>query len=581
MSIGSEHRIAATMGERMAVALVLALTAVLYFARLGDRALWSSEERWAEIAREMILTSNYFWPTINGHVYYDKPLLSYWFVVGAAYLTGAMNEAAARIPSAVAGLLGVAILIALARRLYDLRTGALAGFILATSYSYVFFSRHASADVETVAGELAVLALFIRYGADGGGPWVIAMWLIMAVTSLTKGLLGFALPLVVIGAYSSLAHGWSELFGRLSSGIFADRIRWLVARNRWFFNWYTPPAVALALIFYCLPFEISQARMNSNAGLNMVMRENVVRFLRPFDHRGPIYLYSYVIFALMAPWSVFIPAALVHAHGRRTDARPISGSDRFVRSFFWATFAFFTLSGSRRSYYLLPILPAAAILVARLFTDQEDEMPAVTRRLMRVGYAMIAMAAMIGLIALLPASMRPGGLRLMPPVPSRAILALFLAAMLASTGYALANLRARTIAFSSCVVAYLSMAYLFLFGLPSVELYRSEKPFAEAVRRHVGGDLAKLALFNDQGPVFYIAATQPIAFFDDSRAMAESIKAGRTAWVIVRRRDAGLVGPRSEVVAAEASYPWEGERELRNKELLLKITPAEAGGGAR
>jgi hypothetical protein len=29
---------------------------------------------------------------------------------------------------------------------------------------------------------------------------------------------------------------------------------------------------------------------------------------------------------------------------------------------FWATFVFFTLSGSRRSYYILPILPAAAIL---------------------------------------------------------------------------------------------------------------------------------------------------------------------------------------------------------------------------
>jgi len=53
---------------RMRAGLVLILTAILFFARLGARALWSSEFRWAEIAREMLATHNYFWPTINGHV---------------------------------------------------------------------------------------------------------------------------------------------------------------------------------------------------------------------------------------------------------------------------------------------------------------------------------------------------------------------------------------------------------------------------------------------------------------------------------------------------------------------------------
>src|SRR6202011_2542216 len=66
----------------------VAFTASLYFARLGARALWSSEFRWAEIAREMLLTHNYFWPTINGHVYYDKPLGSYWLRCAGAPRTG-------------------------------------------------------------------------------------------------------------------------------------------------------------------------------------------------------------------------------------------------------------------------------------------------------------------------------------------------------------------------------------------------------------------------------------------------------------------------------------------------------------
>src|SRR5208282_2966300 len=134
---------------------VLALTAILYFTRLGARALWASEFRWAEISREMRMTGNYFWPTIHGRLYYDKPLLSYWMVLGAAHLTGSLNEAAVRIPCAIAGLSAVGLLILLVRRLYgEWRTAALAGFILATSMSFVFFSRNASADVETITGEL-------------------------------------------------------------------------------------------------------------------------------------------------------------------------------------------------------------------------------------------------------------------------------------------------------------------------------------------------------------------------------------------------------------------------------------------
>ncbi len=86
---------------------VLVLTAILFFTRLGARALWSSEFRWAEIAREMLVTHNYFWPTINGHVYYDKPLGSYWLVIFSTPFTGGLNEAATRLPSAIAGLLAV------------------------------------------------------------------------------------------------------------------------------------------------------------------------------------------------------------------------------------------------------------------------------------------------------------------------------------------------------------------------------------------------------------------------------------------------------------------------------------------
>ena len=70
------------------VLAVLLLAASLFFIKLGDRSLFGSEGRWSEVTREMRLTENYFWPTINGRVYYDKPLLSYWLITAVAGLSG-------------------------------------------------------------------------------------------------------------------------------------------------------------------------------------------------------------------------------------------------------------------------------------------------------------------------------------------------------------------------------------------------------------------------------------------------------------------------------------------------------------
>ena len=296
---------------------VLLLAASLFFIRLGDRSLFGSEGRWSEVTREMRLTQNYFWPTINGRVYYDKPLLSYWLITAVAGLSGDVDEVASRLPSALAGLLGIVLLMVLTRRLYDGRTAIFAGCILATCYGYVFWSRIASADIETVTGVLAALTLYFCNHERRPGWWIVGLWLIMAVTALTKGLQGFALPLLVIGVYSLIAQGWRNLAGKLWNGALKDRVAWFVTQNEWLFNRMTLLAMMIAALIYLLPFAASLLVTNSNLGLFMVLRENVLRFVEPFDHKGPIYLYAYTIFVLMAPWCLFLPAALVHAHSSK------------------------------------------------------------------------------------------------------------------------------------------------------------------------------------------------------------------------------------------------------------------------
>ena len=551
---------------------ILALSAILFFTRLGARALWSSEFRWAEIAREMLATRNYFWPTINGRVYYDKPLGSYWLVIWSTYVSGGMNELAARLPCAVAGVLGVAFLMMLARRLYDSRTAIISGVILATSFSFVFFSRNASADVETLTGELAALLLFLKYENRQDGWWVAGLWIIMALTSLTKGLLGFVLPIMVIGLYCTLAEGWRAFGEAILHGAISSRVRWVTERNRWLFNWKSIPAIAIGIAIYSFPFWFSKQVEGSDKGLQMVWRENVVRFFHPFDHRGPVYLYVYVIFALMAPWAMLLPAALVEAHQRRREQIEPARSDRFALVYFWATFVFYTVSGSRRSYYILPILPAGALLVARILSGDMLR-SRWSRILLAIGYGLTAIGTILGVVVLLPPSMiLRGSMALLPAAPDRMFFAIAWVVSVASIAYVLRNYRPERVAGSMGVIAYCVMLYIFVFAMPAADAYRGEKPFGLQTLQLLRGDTSHLALYRTEGPLFYLNPPAPLPEFNHLRDFKSALANDDIRWMIVRRRDVPSLGIPATELLHEASFPWETPEQVRNKVVLLKIS---------
>jgi 4-amino-4-deoxy-L-arabinose transferase-like glycosyltransferase len=548
-----------TVPGRWLPVVVLILAAGLFLGRLGERALWSEELRWAEIPREMVLTGDYFHPTINGRSYYDKPLGSYWLVLASAGLTGSLDETAARLPCALAGLLGIVLVMVLAGRLFDRATATLAGLILATSFAYIFFARNASADMENLVGILAALVLWLVGGDNPLG--VVASWLVMAVTSLTKGLLGFALPLLLIGLLACLKDGWRPFAAGALAGSLRDRADWLVRRNAWLFNRWTLLAAPLAVIVYLLPFALSGSE-GTGRGLDLVYRENLQRFFNPHNHRGPIYLYAYVIFGLLAPWSCFLPAALVQAHAR-ARAREEGRGDRFALICFWGTLAFFTLAASRRSYYLLPILPFAGLLLARLFAARREAIAPLAWRLLQGGTVALALALVgLGVCLVLPT----GAWLDVPAPPLPWLLGGIAVVCVVAAGLALARLTPARAGLATALAAVCVMGYFYLVALPAAEPYRDGKDFARRVLEELGPEPEGLALYRTESPVFYLGQPRPLAAFDEADPLVEAIAAGDVHWVIARRRDLDTL-PAATVVQAEASFAWEGAH--RDTHLLL------------
>ncbi|MGF6097875.1 ArnT family glycosyltransferase [Pseudomonas sp. 18175] len=327
--------------ERRALLLLLGVTALLLLTGLGARDLWGPETRWANIALQMLQSGDYFDPYLKGGPYYDKPLPSYWLITGTAHLLGGLGPWSLRLPSVIGAWLSVWLVYLIGEQLFRKGTGLIAGWMLATTFYFLFWARVATADILTVCGVLAAVWWYWR-GPDDTRLWrYTVFFLLLSLTSLLKGLIGFVLPALVL-----LPHVLSE------------------QRFKRHLNLRLLLALLIAGAVYAVPFVLSHrygAPTYGESGLALVFRENVVRFFDPFDHMGPIYTYLIYLPAYTLPW---LPCWLL---GLWLALRHWRQAPPNVRWLVWGLgllFVFFTASGSRRSYYVLPLVPFAQLLGA-------------------------------------------------------------------------------------------------------------------------------------------------------------------------------------------------------------------------
>lgn len=259
---------------------------------------------------------------------------------------------------------------------------------------------------------------------------------------------------------------------------------------------------------------------------------------------------------------------------RRAGAGP-ARADRFALVFFWATFIFYTASGSRRSYYILPIVPAAAMLIARTLAHPGELRSTIARRLLTVGYAIIALATLVSIALLIPPrAILPSPYDALPDLPSRPAFVVCWLVSIATVVYAIRKFSPYRVAISMGAIAYLAMAYLYLFAMPAAEAYRSEKPFGYAVLSRTGGSTDGLVLFDTEGPLFYLAPPKPLPEFHKLKDLQAAIATGKVRWMLVRRRDMPRLDTPTSVELSEKSYPWETGYNYRNKVLLVRIDGA-------
>jgi 4-amino-4-deoxy-L-arabinose transferase-like glycosyltransferase len=536
--------------------ILLAVVAVLLlFWALGERGLWTAEGRWAEVTREMLLTGDFFHPTINGEPYFDKPLLTYWLIALIYTLTGRLNEWTVRLPSAISGLMALLATAYLGKRLWSAEVGRTAGWLLLTTYSFLFWSRTGSADMENMAAVTLALAWYWARRDRPNFSAFFVFYLIAFIGSLTKGLTALIVPVLAVSP-DVLAKG-----------------RWrTVLRPSHFL------AMALAGCIYLAPFiYASFTRVDYQAsGLALVFQENIQRFFQPFDHKEPFYCYFYYLPMLFLPWTPLFMAACA---GMARGWKGLDSRTRWLIKAALLVFLFFTASGSRRSYYILPILPLCALWTAVFLRTDSVLLPALMifkRWGLRIQAGLLAVLAFIYIASpmIWPVLMdrigfaAPQGLMIGTFVGGLAVAGLFaifhwrhsLLSAVVGTARPAAPLVAAVTVF---------MGVLFCWQMKALEIYRTERPFSlELKERLVGVDPEQVAFFRKVSPnvLFYLDLPRPVQLLSDQEEARRFIESESGNNVLISRRKylAELIPPLpADLIQspdlAEEVQTWEGK----------------------
>jgi len=359
-----------TPSPPLAICSLLGLALVCwlaFFNGLGSLGLLDKTEAlFVEVGHQMLLRNDWVTPWWNGERFFDYPVWGYWMVALSFRLFG-VSPWAARLPVALAASAVVVASFLLMlhwggsgerplRRLG--RAGGAAG-VVATAPGWIGWGRTSTTDMFlSSAISLALLAFLLAHHESPRSRLAalgrVGFALFCGIAVLAKGPVGLLLPVLVAGFFLLLTGQWRP--------------------------WLHPLRLAAMVALFlgvCLPWYAAAAAINGAAFLGGFLGfSNLQRFTQViYDHPGPPWFYLPWLVLLLLPWSLFLPGALARlrfwrwSRWRVGEQRPSPQATAGLFLLLWLVIplAFFSLAATKLPGYILPILPAGALLVSLSF----------------------------------------------------------------------------------------------------------------------------------------------------------------------------------------------------------------------
>jgi hypothetical protein len=253
---------------------------------------------------------------------------------------------------------------------------------------FVSWTRTASGEVLNLLGIWCMLWIFLSGGRDGR-PWrLVMLYCTGALVAFCKGPVAPAVAFSVIVA----AGACNILAGLRREGFTGDTIRkGILSEFRWILSRQGIAGACAGAALFAVILFLPVIVTGSWDSVMLMWRENVLRFVRPFDHIEPPYAYVKHTLVFFLPWTLLLIAAIWQMHGKGYDPQY-----RWVIISAAAIFLFFTVSGSRRSYYILPLVPALALITGHALAQWLGGNGSVRKNAMRAAAMITGIVPVLG-----------------------------------------------------------------------------------------------------------------------------------------------------------------------------------------
>lgn len=328
----------------MKVASVFLGLGILFFIHIGNRPLANPDEgRYASMGLEMVQSNDWIVPRLNGLIYFEKPPLAYWSIALGQKLWGE-NLFGSRFFNALFSLLTCLSLYLFCNKFLSKKVALWAAFIYGSSALPFGMSQMLTLDNALTFFLTTTLLLFASgfLTEDAKRSKTLFLWayVFMALTVLTKGLIGIVLP----GLIGFLWLICTRHIRKLSQ---AHLLKGFLL----FFLIATPWHLLIQQRYHCF-FNF------------YFWHEHFERYLTSVHNRTkPFYFLPLSFLIGLIPWLFFLPRTLCISLKKQK-----STIEKYVVSFslIWTIciLGFFSYSKSQLIPYILPAISGITILIA-------------------------------------------------------------------------------------------------------------------------------------------------------------------------------------------------------------------------
>ena len=500
----------------MAVVLAALVLIVYGFVATRSTLFDRDEPRFAAATVEMVESGNYLYPTFNGKLRPDKPIMIYWLMSVPVRLFG-QTELAVRFPSVLATACSCLLLFLVGKRLFSRRVGLWAIAVMVSTPLVLIVGTAATADgvlLVTITAAFVALALWVSQAVS---LWQTALLSVsLGAVLLTKGPVGLAVPLL-----GALAIVW---FGRRGG---------VTAGARFSLGLMVAVVVGVGVFLaWAIPANIATKGQFAAEGLG---HHVLTRMFQPLEHHGGGFLvtlpfYFVVVLVGFFPWTLHLPAGLSATLGGRLGG---ARGRAFLLGWIVPTFVLMSLLATKLPHYILGIWPALGLVVAAtLDAADKGTLNVRDRRCLAAGVWLFAPPGVaLGLLLLIvPWFVPVAGLRL--PCSIGGVI-LLVTTVFATLHHAAGRVRTGArFAFGGYSLFLLVLA---AGVLPVFERYKPVPVIAAAIRQQTSDNVPVWACrFNEPTLHFYLRRP-PIRFLAATEELADWAKEATPGILVIPR----------------------------------------------